>query len=433
MVAEKQLVEFRNDIQQRSKDSLAGRRVLFISYNGMMEPLGQSQVLPYLRQLATLGVKFTLLSFEKPAAFTPEGLQRCHALKRELEREDIEWHWLRYHQWPSIPATAFDVLRGIGLGEKLITKNRIELVHARSHIPATIGLALKRRCGVKMIFDVRGLLADEYVDANHWQLGSVAYKITKAMERRALAGADGVVTLTEKIWPLLQSWPGLSGRDVTHTVVPCCTSLDLFKFNQESRTRLRSQLGISEKFTFVYSGSIDGWYLTKEMAEFFAFVRSKRSDAHFLWLTPARHERIRELMQSMDIPDEHFTIQAATVAQVPDYLSASDVGIAFIKPCFSKLASSPTKYAEYLACGLPLVINAGIGDSDLLVQQHGAGALLTDFSEREFACALETIERLVANADLMRIRMREIAVQLFDINNVGLGRYSQLYRAVLAA
>ena len=41
---------------------LQGRRVLFISYNGMLDPLGQTQVLPYLRELGKKGVQFTLLS-----------------------------------------------------------------------------------------------------------------------------------------------------------------------------------------------------------------------------------------------------------------------------------------------------------------------------------------------------------------------------------
>ena len=65
--------------------SLEGRRVLFISYNGMLEPLGQTQVLPYLRELAKRGVKFTLLSFEKSKAFTEEGKLTCADLKRELQ------------------------------------------------------------------------------------------------------------------------------------------------------------------------------------------------------------------------------------------------------------------------------------------------------------------------------------------------------------
>src|SRR4026209_19781 len=91
---------------------LAGKSVLFISYNGMLDPLGQTQVLPYLRQLAKRGVVFTLLSFERANAFTAEGAAKCDELRRELATQGIEWHWLRYHQRPSLPATIYDALAG---------------------------------------------------------------------------------------------------------------------------------------------------------------------------------------------------------------------------------------------------------------------------------------------------------------------------------
>jgi len=99
----------------------------------------------------------------------------------------IDWHWLRYHKSPSLPATSYDVLAGIRYGSRLVRDKQIEMVHARSYIPAAIALRLKRRFGVKMIFDVRGLMADEYFDAGHWRKESTPYRITKAMECRALA------------------------------------------------------------------------------------------------------------------------------------------------------------------------------------------------------------------------------------------------------
>src|SRR5258708_6180404 len=132
------------------------------------------------------------------------------------------------------------------------------MIHARSHIPATIALWLKRRFGVKMIFDVRGLMAEEYVDADHWKKESVPYRLTKAMESRALQASDGVVTLTEKIWPAIRDWKGLRGRDVIHQVVPCCTDLELFRFSQSDRERVRAELDLQDRFVLVYSGSIGG-------------------------------------------------------------------------------------------------------------------------------------------------------------------------------
>ena len=259
----------------------------------MLDPLGQSQVIPYLKELSRLGVQFTLLSFERSHAYTGDGPSQCEALRRDLALSGIDWHWLRYHKSPSLPATSYDVLAGIRYGARLVRDKKISMVHARSYIPAAIALRLKKRFGAKMIFDVRGLMADEYVDAGHWQKQSTPYRITKSVERRALAAADGVVTLTERIWPIINKWEGLRGRQVAHEVVPCCADLDLFSFRAEDRERRRSELGLGDRFVVVYSGSIDGWYLTEEMADFFAVLLKTQPRAHFLWLTPGNHDRLR--------------------------------------------------------------------------------------------------------------------------------------------
>lgn len=410
---------------------LEGRRVLYISYNGMLDPLGQSQVLPYLRGLAKLGVRFTLLSFERAQAFVSDGPARCAALRDQLAAEGIEWHWLRYHQRPSLPATIYDVLAGISYASKLVRKNRIEMVHARAQIAAAIAWALKKRFAIKFIFDVRGLMAEEYVDAGRWQKGSLPYRLTKTMERRSFAAADAVVTLTERIWPIIKNWDGLRSRDVLHAVIPCCADLDLFKFNAEDRLQRRSELNLGERFTIVYSGSLDGWYLTEAMADFFAHVLRQQPDAHFLWLTPTRHERVGSLMRERGIGQDSYSIIAAARNEVPSYLSASDAGLAFIKPCFSKLASSPTKNAEYLACGLPIIINAGIGDSDADLACQDVAAIVADFTEEEYDKALTHI-KFQRPDDQVRTRMRLVAEKLFDLDEVGVERYAHLYRDVLA-
>ena len=406
--------------------SLEARRVLFISYNGMLEPLGQTQVLPYLRELAKRGVKFTLLSFEREKAFTDEGRRACEELKRELSTKGIEWHWLRYHRRPTLPATVYDVLAGTRYASRLVRRNKIELVHARSHIPATIALRLKRKFGIKMIFDVRGLMAEEYVDARHWPEGGLRYRITKATERRIFAATDAVVTLTERIWPIIREWDGLRGRDVHHAVVPCCVDLSLFKFDERERERLRAALNLGERLTLVYSGSLDGWYLTEEMADFFTSIVKKRNDAHLLWLTMGSRERVRQLMSARGIREENFSIHSVAPKEMPSYLAAGDVGISFIKRCFSKLASSPTKNGEYLACGLPLVINSGIGDSDAL-----PAILIDDFNERDFAAAWTAIEAAV-NDPNVRTKARAVAEEVFDLETVGGERYAQLYKSVFS-
>jgi glycosyltransferase involved in cell wall biosynthesis len=395
----------------------------------MLEPLGQTQVLTYLRELSKRGVKFTLLSFEREKAFTPDGARQCEVLKEELQKHGIEWHWLRYHQRPSLPATLFDVVQGIRVASRLVQQNDIELVHARSHIPATIALALKRKFGTKIIFDVRGLMAEEYVDAQHWPAGGLRFRVTKATERRIFAATDAVVTLTERIWPIIREWDGLRGREVQHAVVPCCVDLSLFRADEEMRAKLRAELGLGERLTLVYSGSLDGWYLTEGMADFFASVVRRCADAHLLWLTVGSRERVRQLMSARGISEHNFSVHAVAPKDVPAYLAAGDVGISFIKRCFSKLASSPTKNGEYLACGLPIVINSGIGDSDRLAKISGAAILVDDVNEQDFERAWLAVQNVIRDPQ-MKAKARELAEKEFDLVSVGGARYASLYEAI---
>jgi glycosyltransferase involved in cell wall biosynthesis len=409
--------------------TLANRHVLYISYNGMLDPLGQTQVIPYLRGLSDQGVRFTLLSFERDAAFTGDGPLRCEELRRQLAETGIEWHWLRYHRKPSLPATIYDVANGVRYGRLLVRRNGIEMIHARSHIAATIALALKKRFDLKMIFDVRGLMAEEYVDAGHWREGSIPYRLTKAMESRAFAAADGIVTLTKKIWPLIKDWKGLSNREVNHEVVPCCTDLEVFRYSEEDRARVRTELDLQDRFVLVYSGSVGGWYLADKMADFFVELMKMKPDSHFLWLTGGSRDLVENLMSDRGVNPNQFSVRAVATAEVPTYLCASDAGIAFYKPTFSRLATSPVKLAEYLACGLPVVINAGVGDSDTFIDTQRVGAVVRDFNETEYKRALVAIEDLMSEE--ARERARRVAERFLDVRRIGVERYALLYEKVL--
>jgi glycosyltransferase involved in cell wall biosynthesis len=377
-------------------------------------------------------VKFTLLSFERRKAFTAEGQRACENLKRELGEQGIEWHWLRYHQRLSLPATVYDVLAGIRYASRLVRRNKIELVHARAYIPATIAVALKRKFSLKMIFDIRGLMAEEYVDAQHWPKGGLRYRITKAVERRIFVTTDAVVTLTERIWPIIKEWGGLKGRDVHHAVIPCCVDLSLFKFSTQERTRMRTELTLGDRLTFIYSGSLDGWNLTEQTADFFARIFRNQNNVHLLWLVTGNHERVRQLMAARGIDEDHFSVRSVTPQEMPSYLAAADVGICFNKRGLSRIASSPTKNGEYLACGLPIIINSGIGDSDALVKERQAAIMIDDFNEREFDSAWVATQAMV-NDPNTRAKVRLVAEEVFDLKTIGAERYARLYESVFSA
>ncbi len=135
-------------------------------------------------------------------------------------------------------------------------------------------------------------------------------------------------------------------------------------------------------------------------------------------------------MKSRKIETDNFSVLSIASAEVPSYLAAADAGLAFIKRCVSKIASSPTKNGEYLACGLPLIINAGVGDSDSLINDWKVGVLIENFNEEDYAKGGHTIEAIVAEPEV-RKSARSVAEQLFDLNTIGAVRYASLYERVL--
>jgi glycosyltransferase involved in cell wall biosynthesis len=245
-----------------------------------------------------------------------------------------------------------------------------------------------------------------------------------------LAASDGVVILTEKIWPIISSWNGLRGRKLEHAVIPCCIDLDVFSFSSADRERRRRELNLGDRFTLVYSGSIGGWYLSDKMADFFGELLKNSSNSYFLWLTPGDPKLIMALMNERGIKPTHYLVKKVASADVPSYLSAGDAGIAFYKPGFSKLATSPVKVSEYLACGLPMIINKGIGDSDALAEELKVGALVNEFSPSEYARAAGEIEKMLRHPE-GRTKVRAVAENLFDLRGVGAERYASLYERVL--
>lgn len=152
----------------------------------------------------------------------------------------------------------------------------------------------------------------------------------------------------------------------------------------------------------VYNGSLGGWYLTDEMVRLFVVGRSSIERFHFLVLTQSRHELIMDLLQRHTVPRHAYTITTVRVEDMPTYLSAVDFAISFIKPGYSKLSSSPTKIGEYLASGLPIITNAGIGDIDEVVSGEAVGVLVHSLDASAYHRALTEMRVLLANREQIK-------------------------------
>jgi len=373
-------------------------RSLYICYFGLREPLVQTQVLPYLRELAAGGTRMSLLTFEPRRWDAAEWRERLRA-------QGIEWHTLPYHKRPTLPATLYDVVRGALRAAALARRERIDLFHARSHVAAAMGALAKRMSGARLIFDYRGALAEEYVDSGNWPAGGMLYRMTKAAERWLLRAADGVVFLTDV------ECAGHAGA--LTAVIPCC--VDLARFDVVPAD-------IADHPVYVYAGALGGYYLVDEMAQLVAAAR-----AFALVLTQSAPGPMIAALEREGVSHE---VQSVPPDDVPRYLRAADVALLLVRPSPARRAQSPTKFAEYMAAGLPVIATAGIGDLDAQIEQHRVGVVLRSFDRAALADAVRAMDELRRDPELSE-RCRALARSHYDLHDGG-ARYRRLYEAVLS-
>jgi glycosyltransferase involved in cell wall biosynthesis len=413
-------------------------KTLYLCYFGLREPLVQTQVLPYLRQLVACGeVEVFLLTFEPQQKLLWTAEEEADWRGR-LAGEGIQWLSLPYHKRPSVLVTPYDILCGAWTAARLARRHGIDVLHARGHIPAVMGAIAKRIGGGRLLFDIRGFFPEEYTDAGVWPENGYIYRTVKRVERHLFAATDGFVVLTEKARGLL-----FNGRKETDErgrpieVIPCCVDAERFREaatatteKGSTREEMRRELKAEGRRVFVYVGSFGGWYMTDEMTRFLAHAHREDPSTFSMILTQSRAEEVAGRLRGLGLKDEDFFVGKVSPADVPRYLRAADVAISFIRACYSKLSSSPTKIAEYLASGLPVICNTGVGDLDELIETDRVGVLISEFTPEAYERALAELATLREDENLPE-RCRASALRRFDLAAVGGTGYRRLYRRMM--
>jgi glycosyltransferase involved in cell wall biosynthesis len=404
-------------------------RSLYLCYFGIEQPLVQTQVLPYLRELGADGIERTLLTFE-PSAGAQWRRDIEPAWRARLAQDGLRWEWLPYHKRPTLPATAYDVIRGAWRARRIIRRERTDILHARSHVACVMGVLARRSTRARLVFDIRGLMAEEYVEGGVWPAGGLLFRATKRVERALLGLSDGFVVLTETGREVLFG-PRGHLEDVPVEVIPCCVDLARFSpTDNAGRETAKARLGFQGRRVIAQVGAVGGWVPTEELADVIAAACARDPRTAALILTHSPSTTLARALEARGVGADRVVIRAADPAEVPAYLGAADVGLAIYKPGAAKAASSPTKVAEYLACGVPVFASGNVGDTDALITADRTGVILSSSTPEAIAQAWDRMEALERDPDTRR-RCRQSAETRFHLQDVAGVRYRRLYQRVL--
>lgn len=412
-------------------------KILYISYDGLTDPLGQSQVIPYMIGLSKKGCDISIFSAEKRENFYEDSEE----VQQLLENNNIKWHYIFYRKKPLIISTILDIYELKRKAKRLYKKQKFDIVHCRSYISAFIGVYLKKFFKVKFIFDMRGFFADERVDGGLWNIKNPVYRFIynyfKKKEIDFLSNADYTICLTESGKSIILSWKNLYNQPIPNLplqggveVIPCCVDIELFSrenINQKQIIELQQKFEINkDDFVISYVGSLSTWYLPDEMFAFFKRLLLKKNKVKFLFITNEDKNFILEKAQKFGIPEEKIIIQKAKYNEVPQLLALSKISVFFIKPVFSKKASSPTKMAEIMSMGIPLICNANVGDVETIMNQSNAGIIIKKFSLEDYDNAILQIDRIIR---IPPAKIRESAIKFFSLKK-GIELYYSVYQRI---
>ncbi len=380
-------------------------RLVFLTTEGFPPTIFSSQVGDLLRVLAREGLRFEVIAFDPllPRTLLSEpGRGGLRALRAALPASTP----LRVRPYVPYEDRLGQPLAGAQLGWEL--RRRVPtVVHARGLWAAALVARLAEvRPWVRLVYDARGDYLAEHA-FHHTGRGDAeadaqAHRILRA-ERGVVRAADAVLCVSEALADLLEARHGDVRGKVT--VVPCGHDPDRFGHDPARRRAVRHRLGLGPRFTLIYAGSLVPYQLPGAVARAAALTRSLRPDAHLLALTPdpARAERV---LRAAGLSPGTFTCARAAHAEMPGYLDAADAALLLRRRDPVNAVASPVKLAEYLACGLPVLVSDGIGDASGLVREAGLGQVVAD---PEDADALRAALTLLLEAPPQREHVARVA------------------------
>ena len=392
--------------------------ILYITRNGLLEPLGQSQVMAYLRGLSEY-YSITLISYEKLEDFNNNILM--DKVHNDCVKHGIDWLPQKFSSNLKIVYLVISILKMIWLVKKEVKKKNFKLIHARSYIPAFIALIINRLESVPFIFDMRALWPEELITAGRIKRGSWLHRIIKFAERFILAKSSTVISLTNASVHYLKSiyYEDLKNQQIA--VIPTCVDLKRFApyIKNQHNSKIHGCIGTI----------LSGWFRTDLLSNWIRVAASRDYKLRFEIITRDDAAKVRMIID----PKNEFTnilkIKSAISEDIPDIMRLHDISLMFFTTGLSKLGSAPTRLAEALVSGIPVVVNKGVGDIDEIIKKNNIGVIVEGDSIKQIEEAYKKLQILLQDPDLST-RCFNTANLLFSLDK-GIEMYHQIYETIL--
>ncbi len=282
------------------------------------------------------------------------------------------------------------------------------ILHCRGPYATRIGLKLRTSSRIKVIQQIPGLAFAEQQSETSEEIHG-----TREMEKQLAQETDALISVSEAMSAYLIREFGISPEKIT--LIPNSVDIQRYAESQNRREPMRQRLNVEDRFVVVFCGGVRWWQLADQGIEIFKAVQQLIPRAYYLGLV-TDVEKMQSLMARAGVAKKDFTLLRIGHGDVPDYLAAADISLMTRIESVASRISSPVKFPEYLASGLPVLIHPGIGDYSDLVHRESLGVVIPhELTGRDTESRLESfLSPYQRDSEPVRHSCRKIAREKYS-------------------
>jgi hypothetical protein len=328
-------------------------KVLYFSYDGVLDPLGQSQIVPYISAISAAGYSLTIVSYEK----IERTKEQVKSMEKKLQKIGVNWVRLEFRSGKLWAIKR--LISGAVLIRKLCRDLHPNFIHLRGFLPAVIfQLSLSR---VPFLYDFRGFALGEWVDIGKINSSSLLYRVLYRLDQKAVNNASGLVVLEECAKHLLEDTYNVP--KVPLKVIRTCTDVKRYKNRKIVHNKK------SRAIHFVFLGGARFPYRPDLALMLVGKLIEHGFDCKIDFINEGDGAIIEKAKNLTNISKEKVQIIGCEHAEIPNILATYDCGIVMVETSYWRRVCSPTKMGEYLAAGLPVISLEGIEAIDELAER----------------------------------------------------------------
>ena len=368
------------------------KNIAYITFNDYFSGIYISQVLDVLNFYGKNNINIRLITFVSVRFYFSEKRK----IKKYYNRTLVIPIFFRLKYWRFSRFILFF----------LIYKSKI--VFCRGIFSANIALISKRK-KCKIIYDGRGAISAEQNEYGVYNNTGLENKI-HALEKRAVLNSDYRISVSSE---LLKYWHKEYGYNSTnHVIIPSCSSKKLTFKNAPEDFGFNKQ-----DIIIVFSGSISKWHSFSVMISHFEIFLKKNENVKILILSKL-NDLISDLRSKYP---NRVIVKWVSSEVVPSLLSLADYGYVFREQSVTNKVASPVKVAEYLSCGLKVLISKNLGDYSEIIEKNDLGRIIDDDFDFKVDKVSqpkkdEIIKFLINNLSLQSTRITNLYMQLINEN-----------------